>query len=386
MLTCLQKNTFFAKIRQEFLYPDTRSLSDNNQSMNPAFSLYLDALRFLAAIAVYLSHIASSPFTQNVIWWRLSLYGDVAVIIFFILSGYVISYVTSSRERCAKDYFSARAARLYSVVGIGLLLTFMLDSAGIWLNPDFYTIQKILWKPESLAGYLSSLFFVNEFQIFGFNGIAPGTNGPYWSLSFEATYYVIAGLFLFAKPQLSIPTTLIILMIAGKTIAALLPVWVIGFMLYRIKPLAISAKLSAYLGIASAFVILAAPTISAHLPSSNLLISLPWGRSPFNRNLVEDYLVTIAFATHLVCVRQLLQKPISITLQLRNAIRWLGTLTFPLYCFHYPIICFLAAVSPWENTTISDLLFICFFSVVLIVALTPICEQLKRLIRLKIST
>jgi peptidoglycan/LPS O-acetylase OafA/YrhL len=201
--------------------------------MNPSLSLYLDLLRFLAAFAVLVGHVSSMPFTDQLKWWHLNSYGDAAVIIFFVLSGYVIAYVTHTREKTAREYFSARIARLYSVVGICLALTFALDLVGMHFRPDFYAIQKVLWKPPSLSGYLSSAFFVNEYQAFNFDGISPGSNAPYWSLSFEATYYAIAGIVLFSPLKYSIPATFLILCMAGKTISALFPLWLLGYFLYR---------------------------------------------------------------------------------------------------------------------------------------------------------
>ena len=154
--------------------------------MTPAFSLALDGVRFLAALFVLFDHLSSAPFTQNVIPARLGAYGDIAVTVFFVLSGYVIAHVVATREQNAADYAMARLSRLYSVVLPALLLTCAADALGAWLDPAFYAEQKVLWQPVSAAGYVSSALFVNEFQIFGFGGIAPGSNAPFWSLSFEA--------------------------------------------------------------------------------------------------------------------------------------------------------------------------------------------------------
>lgn len=170
--------------------------------MNQSLSLYLDIVRFLAAGAVLVAHLASEPFTEGLSWHGTAVYGDLAVTIFFVLSGYVISYVTTQRERQPVHFVAARISRLYSVVIVALILTAVLDYSGAYFNEAFYAIKKVLWKSASIFGYAASFFFVNEFLVFGFNGISPGTNAPYWSLSFEATYYLVAGLFLFLRPVL----------------------------------------------------------------------------------------------------------------------------------------------------------------------------------------
>lgn len=350
--------------------------------MNKSFSLYLDVIRFLAALAVFLDHLSTPPFTKNPIFWRLEGYGNIAVTIFFVLSGYVIAYVTDVREKTPAEYFSARIARIYSVVGIALILTIVLDKLGITLNPDFYAIQRVLWKPESWAGYLSSAVFLNEYQIFGFNGISPGTNGPFWSLSFEVTYYVLAGLILFAPKRYWIPAAVILLGMAGRTIVALLPIWMLGFLLYHSRRF---TRVPAYtwllLSCASAGIILALPTLLVRLPSDNFGAWFPWGRAPFNRNLLQDYVVAFVFAVHLISVRSALSESLKIPGKITTTVRWLGSQTFPLYCFHYPAICFFASISPWGRSTLAHTIFVLVCTLTLIAALVPLCERLKRDIR-----
>ena len=173
--------------------------------LTPGYSLYLDVVRCVAALAVFLEHVASYPFSRTTptsthpLLAFFGIYGNSAVIVFFVLSGYVIAYVVGTRERTAWAYSANRISRLYSVVLPALVLTFAFDALGQWLNPGFYSIRTVLWKPASWEGYLSSLFFVNEFQVFDLSGAVPGTNAPFWSLSFEATYYIVAGLVLFAR-------------------------------------------------------------------------------------------------------------------------------------------------------------------------------------------
>ena len=204
--------------------------------MQKFFSIYLDLVRFLAAMAVFTGHMMSNSISGHVIWWRLGEYGQICVTIFFVLSGYVIAYVTSERESIGKIYFMSRVSRLYSVTILALILTYIFDYFGHIFDPKLYeekTIGTVFLKTATITGYVSALFFVNEFQVFKFNGIAPGTNFPFWSLSFEAAYYLIAGLMLFVSKKISIPLILIILLLGGNAITALFPVWCFGFILYK---------------------------------------------------------------------------------------------------------------------------------------------------------
>lgn len=355
--------------------------------MPKSLSLYLDLVRFLAAVAVLIAHLSSSPLTEGIDWRGTSMYGEIAVTLFFVLSGYVISFVTTQREKQPIQFVAARLSRIYSVVIVALALTLTLDYAGQHLNESFYAIKKVLWEPPSVVGYLASLLLLNEFQVFGFEGISPGTNGPYWSLSFEATYYAIAGLLLFTRPRVWIPLTAVILLLGGRTIIALLPLWMLGFVLFRF-PRRFIPKLhqSAWLVIfiLSAVVIAALPHYSWRLPSDNFGHYFPVGRGASNRNLIVDYVAAALFALNLVSALMLSDLAGKILVAPR-VIRWLGSLTFPLYLLHYPVLCFLGAISPWPTTTISNALFLACGAVLVTIVLTPVCDKLRDRIRLWIT-
>ena len=66
--------------------------------MNRTTSIYLDLVRFLAAVVVLLTHLAYKRFTGGlIIEWRT--YGNDAVMVFFVLSGYVIAHTVATRDR-----------------------------------------------------------------------------------------------------------------------------------------------------------------------------------------------------------------------------------------------------------------------------------------------
>ena len=357
----------------------------NNSRMPHYYSLYLDIVRFFAAVAVFLAHLASYPFTNGLFWRPVGAFGDVAVIIFFVLSGYVIAYVTSTREKTISQYASARIARIYSVVLIALLLTLVFDNIGKSLNPEFYSIQEVMRKPQSIVGYISSIFFVNEYQIFKFNGISPGSNGPYWSLSFEITYYLIVGLFLFTKRAIAFPITIIVLFLSGRTIAALLPIWILGYLLYFVSLKSINRKILYFGFVFSVFLIAITPHLAIRLPEDNFGFYFPWGRGPFNRDLIEDYLSALFFAVNILCVREILKGTgLKNNRNIERLIRWLGALTFPLYLIHFPVLAFFASISPWAKETWSNVVFISIFTFFLVIIITPISDIFKVKIKKKL--
>ena len=352
--------------------------------MKKPVSLYLDLVRFSAALAVFVSHLGSYPFAvRNLVWWRLTTYGTIAVTIFFVLSGYVIAHVVSTTEKDASRYFRARAARLYSVLLLALALTFLFDNIGMALHPALYSLKAVFWNPESWKGYLATLFLVAEYPIF--HGISAGSNAPLWSLSFEATYYVIAGLILFSSKRVWIPASAVILLLAGKTITALLPVWGLGYFLYNRnigaklpKPLLVGGALSAVILIALI------PQYLNDLPlwlSSNFGVYLPWGVAKFDRLLIEDYVVAILFAINLICVQNLASTETSLPAGMQRLIRGASAVTFPLYCIHYPALVFLTSFSPWPKSSLIGVLAVFTLVMGLAIAITPVCDQLKRVLR-----
>ena len=83
--------------------------------MTNALSFYLDGLRFGAAFTVFLAHYSVQRISGGFFWPSFA-YGHTAVLVFFVLSGFVIAWVTETRERSLEDYILSRAARLYSVI------------------------------------------------------------------------------------------------------------------------------------------------------------------------------------------------------------------------------------------------------------------------------
>lgn len=351
-----------------------------------AFSLYLDGVRFLAAVAVLLDHLTSFPITGIHDGPRYGIlllgnYGQSAVTVFFVLSGFIIAHVTSEREKELGSFLVSRASRLYSVVLPALALTFLFDSIGRALRPQFYALPKILGHGPSIAGYVSSAFFMNEYHVFHFGGIAPGSNGPFWSLSFEATYYAVAALILFSSRRWGIPLALILLFCAGPTIVVLAPLWILGFVAYRLP--AFSLRTSTLLALAgvSGLLVLLAPLLLHPITGARLGLSFPWGRGQIERDLGKDYVTAIAMVVHILATRSLFaQWPNSLD-KVRRPLRLLGTSTFPLYAIHFPALAFAAAISPFARNGVPHVLWLCGFITILIAIATPICEWLKGQIR-----
>src|ERR671933_1824516 len=94
--------------------------------MNNFLSTYMNALRLVAAAVVFLTHYAYGTFTRGAVP-TFGHNGHSAVIVFFVLSGFVITYVASEREPSLRHFVASRAARIYSVALPALALTSAVD-------------------------------------------------------------------------------------------------------------------------------------------------------------------------------------------------------------------------------------------------------------------
>lgn len=122
-----------------------------------SFSVHLDALRGLAALAVFWGHLRALLFVEfNAVdrksagvkaAYFLDGFGHLAVMVFFVLSGYLISASViraHAQGRWSWSWYGLnRATRLYVVLIPALLLTVVWDQAGmrLWGSGTVYELS-----------------------------------------------------------------------------------------------------------------------------------------------------------------------------------------------------------------------------------------------------
>src|SRR5215831_1518283 len=197
--------------------------------MPKAFSVYLDAVRFTAACLVYLYHSNQRWLVEPVL--PASHYGHSSVIVFFVLSGYVIAYITATKEGKWQDYTASRLSRVFSVAIPAIALTIVLDAVGRQLVPSAYGYPFDWFGLRVLA----SLLMLDEVW---FVSITAFSNVPYWSICYESWYYVAFGILTFVRRSWAWPLLLVLALALGPKIALLAPIWAMGVLLYRWRGLA----------------------------------------------------------------------------------------------------------------------------------------------------
>lgn len=149
---------------------------------------HLDALDGLRAVAILLvvgTHVAAATGMglQDSVFWRMIANGNVGVPIFFMLSGYLLyrpwarAALNGGQVPSARKYFKRRALRIlpgyWLLLPVGLLV-FNREHAGefgTWF--EFVTLTHT-YDPDKW-----------------WQGAGPQALGPVWSLSVEATFYLI---------------------------------------------------------------------------------------------------------------------------------------------------------------------------------------------------
>ncbi len=304
--------------------------------MNKEYSLYLDLLRFFAAITVFFAHVSSQGLTSG-LFWQFKPYAQSAVILFFIMSGYVISYVTDHKEKNIKIYAIARVSRLYSIVIPALLITLLCDFIGREFNNGLYV------------------------------------NGPFWSLTYEFFYYIIFAVIYFVKGNVKWLLLSIAAIAAGPSIISLLPVWYAGFWLYKIQKNPFQLKVNKNLQVIFSIV-----SVLAIIYLSPVVREIKIDTSSILRaEILGDYFDAIFFFFHLYFVPKLLSKFKLFIFKFENIIRWFGSLTFALYLFHRPIIQMNAAIFKDSLGILEYSLVMYLGTFLIIVTLGRWCEKQK---------
>ncbi len=347
--------------------------------MNKATSIYLDLVRFVAAILVFLHHIAEERFTGGTLTW-MGIFGEDAVMMFFVLSGYVIAYVAAEKENTASEYFASRLARLYSVAVPALILTVLFDFIGKKADMSLYEGRGNDNYP--LIRTLISLSFTNQLWFFD---VRYFSNIPYWSISYEFWYYVLFGAAIFTAGIWRWAIILGLVLITGPLILLLAPVWILGVYIYRMNSM---ISLPSHMGwlffIGSIVAYLGYHYFggNAHLTSisdSLLLNILNPNELHKARFFLHDYIVGLLAATHLLGAVSLTVKGSLDLRKFERPICFASSHTFLLYLIHYPLLHFLSAIAPWAAGSGGRTVMLITGSVLLVLMLRIMTEDQKRL-------
>jgi peptidoglycan/LPS O-acetylase OafA/YrhL len=330
-----------------------------------AATVHLDAVRGAAALAVVAYHIrykffldysevhSSDLLTHG--FYAATSFGHDAVMVFFVLSGYLITGTVLKDVRTDRwswgRYLLNRLTRLYVVLIPGLLLTVGWDLLGLHLFPAHpaYTGMPQAWTHDFFdvrETLTPAIFFANATFRHAISGIsALGSNSPLWSLTYEFAYYMVFPAALLATvPRIAIVPRVVFAAMAillayhfGPRILLYFPIWLLGLAVKVLPPLPRVRDGLMQMRNVGAAVLVVGLTAFRHTSMFERLA----GKVVLEAG---DFLVGLAFAFALA-VLLADTRPARPGFYLRMA-RGSAHISYTLYVVHMPLLIFLRA---WLN-------------------------------------
>ena len=320
--------------------------------LDQPFSVYLDLVRFLAALAVVLMHLRQFDLVQGPGADLLTMLGREAVMAFFVLSGFVIAFSTDQRRPSARTYALARAARIYSVALPVLLLAFACASLvpgnlAIDVDRQYQLAKPWFYIPFHLL-FLGDLWTLTE---------VPPWLGPWWSLNYEVWYYVLFGVACYVRGAWRLPALALVLAIMGIKLWLLLPVWLAGVALYHWQARHTPGRGLARLGWIASLALLVLYEASGIEDTLRAAGRASWVGQAFVLGNADRFLADYAFGL-IVCLNFACARFAGFEALLRCAppIRRLASYTLTLYLSHALVLAAWPALYPHDPGSPADLL------------------------------
>jgi peptidoglycan/LPS O-acetylase OafA/YrhL len=335
-------------------------------------NIEIDRLRALAVLVTIYGHL-SFLLLGPTDWWdtsRQNLNNGAGVILFFAISGYVISHaLVSDLDNAGRKidalfrFWLKRITRIMPMavlwVAIPLLLSWGFNSRGIFGNFN-----------DNLDGAPWALF--SAFNVYGYLGHYKSMYGVYWSLALEEQFYAVYPLFLLMVPGWK---RRIIALIAILGLNGLIPIATMG--MFRIDAMLMGAMLYFFTARKPAVV---RPPINRMIGlalTALIMAGLAYGHLYYYL-ITPGYIFSMGaaiisvFALWLATKQQGFILPLSPGLN--KVVDWIGTRSFGLYLVHIP--CFqLAGEIAWRYQQYDTQGWRALFSACFIIAATEICYR-----------
>jgi peptidoglycan/LPS O-acetylase OafA/YrhL len=318
---------------------------------------WLDLVRGLAAVEVLLFHsyqllfqeqLPGANYGSAIVYvystlWAISAHGPGAVMVFFVLSGYLVGGPALVRAKIGKlnavDYFSARASRLYVVLIPALVLSFVFYVSARHLSGWQMFVDshqnldegyKLFAASYSPATALCNALFLQTISCSIFAG-----NMALWSLSNEFWYYLLIFAFLSVRktPLWALFVVAIFFLFAfaehsdslgyhtGLRFFFYFVIWSFGTVVYAISAPILVWSVFFLLGLAGTLIVSRAGLLA------------PWA--------ANDFIVGLVTAAAIVWVEFAKIRLPSFLRFGKETAKW----SFSLYAIHYPILVFLNVMS-----------------------------------------
>ncbi|WP_199610928.1 acyltransferase family protein [Flocculibacter collagenilyticus] len=344
--------------------------------MNKQLSVYLDLLRFFAAVIVFVSHL--SGFMGGLLW-QLSGIGHEAVVFFFVLSGFVIAYVVYEKQETATSYTVNRLSRIYSVALPAIILTVILYYLGSAIDPtnEFKILEERLLNPVWTV--IAASTFINQSWI----ATPLFSNLPYWSLGYEVLYYIFFGILVYVAGVKKYLLLAAICLVMGPSVMLYLPVWLMGVLCFKTVGRVSLSLLAASLlyAISVIGIIVVALDVNEHAINQYAMhvIGVEFYQILLEpaEHFISDYILGIFVTLHIFASYHLGKYLAVFGKRSEAIIRNISSHTFSIYLYHMPLLYFAFAVFPPASHQIENTIACCLVVPVCIYLLSCYTENKK---------
>ena len=148
----------------------------------------LTGLRAIAALLVFVHHFAFAEDKSGPFFFRLQGELYIGVSIFFVLSGFLITFRYYDEKISLRQYAINRVARIYPMCFLLTLFTFIF----YYCYPGFTFAKEAMGNKPGLSLFMNLTFLRGFFDELKFTGVAQG-----WTLTVEECFYFFAPVLFF---------------------------------------------------------------------------------------------------------------------------------------------------------------------------------------------
>ncbi|GAA4316681.1 hypothetical protein GCM10023149_13830 [Mucilaginibacter gynuensis] len=331
--------------------------------MNKLKSLYLEILRISAAFYVFIFHVgsvtiggeryfATTDFNDSL--GLSNLGAHYFVVVFFVLSGFLITMSVNKPGVTIKSFFIARLGRLYSVLIPALIFSFVVSFVIIYSG----SIPAELIKNNEhlvIRFFMNLLFLTQSWTLCS----TPPLNDPFWSVTYEFIYYALIAVITLVKNSVFKWLVLGFIVLVGfPKVILLFPAWLAGSLLYFV-----SKKVSINKGVSAVLFLLSLAGIIAVIINPELV---PFTKNEsdnqflgfnllFSWNYLADFVYSLLIAANIyflfsVADSNLFKGEQKLITKLHDILRLVGNCTYTLYLFHLPLLFLFASLLPYDRT------------------------------------
>lgn len=277
-------------------------------------SQFLHCLRWISALLVAIGHSQLIGGGGDAVFQYLASHAHAAVMVFFVLSGYVITATVDERMASGyglQQYLVDRISRIYSVLLPAIILTLCLDLLGAHFFPARYSDPQLL--PPQAHGIVNFLANALCLQELWDHRVQFGSNSALWSVGYEFFYYMIFGLFVWRPRNWRLFVAAGFVLVGPRVVLYGL-IWMLGALAYRVNKAGKCCYFLPALGLC---------LLANHFLEYRAVVGLP--------GFVRDFLFAISVVPVVVSAPRISPRSFQVN-------RGMAEFSYSHYAYHMPIM------------------------------------------------